>query len=164
VSSPEDGDAGPVIRARVVGLGGRLAGDDAVGLAVIEQLAHDGELEGVELVGGGDPSALLEAARGCRLLVVVDAALTEGPPGTVLVLRPAELAKQTRSPSSHGIGLDFALQLVATLWRDVRPEIVVVAISIGEARRGSPVMSPQVAGAVPAAAGQVRRLLAAHSP
>jgi hydrogenase maturation protease len=151
-----------MIRARVVGLGGRLAGDDAVGLAVIEHLARDGELPGVELVRGGDPSALLEAARGCRRLVVVDAALTERAPGTVLVLGPADLAEQARSPSSHGIGLAYALELAATLWSEARPEIVVVAISIGEARRGSPVMSRPVAGAVAVAAGEVRRLLAAR--
>ena len=67
----------------VVGLGGELAGDDAVGLVLAERLAIDPRLPAdVEVVvGGADLLRLAPALQGRRHVVLVDALV--GLPGEV---------------------------------------------------------------------------------
>jgi hypothetical protein len=72
-------------RARVIGLGQALAGDDGVGLAVLERLGAAGVPDGVELVSARDESALLALLETPAPVVLLDAVLG-GRPGEVVEL------------------------------------------------------------------------------
>ena len=67
---------------RVIGLGQRVAGDDGVGLCVLDALEQDPPA-GVELCRVADAAQLVELVQGAERVVVVDAAVAAGPPGTV---------------------------------------------------------------------------------
>jgi hydrogenase maturation protease len=146
-------------RTRVIGLGGRLAGDDAVGVAVIDHLRATGDIGSADLVVATEASAVIEAARDTDRLVVVDAALTSDPPGTVRAVAPEDLLDQARPLSSHGLALSDALALSALLWPDHQPQVTVLTISIRSAARGSAELSPEVEAAVPRAARCIQALL-----
>lgn len=94
----------------VLGVGNLLMGDDAVGIRVIDILRESAGLPpGVALLDGGTLGlALLPAIEGADRLVVVDAALTGGPPGAVRVLEgeTMDVFLANRSRSAHDIGLD----------------------------------------------------------
>ncbi len=77
----------------VAGCGNLLRGDDGVGPILVRRLAERGVPAGVHLVDGG--TAGMEVAfamRGAHRVVIVDAARTGAPPGTVFRVPGSELA------------------------------------------------------------------------
>ncbi|HEU4729411.1 MAG TPA: hydrogenase maturation protease [Kofleriaceae bacterium] len=136
--------------AVVVGIGQAAAGDDGVGLVVAEALAA----RGFETRQAADASVLLPLLEAARRVVLVDAVVGGGAPGSVSRLAPAQLASGPTPLSSHGLGVAEALELARTLYGEAagsRVDIVGVAI----ARPSGPAfgLSAEVAAAVePAAA------------
>ncbi len=96
---------------RVIGVGQRDRGDDAVGLLVAEHLRSAADTIDV-VIGGADAAALLVQLEGAVAAIAVDCARGGGPPGAILRL-PPDLAgwPQSRSTSSHGNALADALAL-----------------------------------------------------
>lgn len=147
-------------RARVIGLGQAAAGDDQVGLAVIEHLRGTGASEAVELLAAAEPSALLPLLETAAPVVLVDAVLA-APAGEVLMLAPEELEQRGLSTmSTHGLGVAQAVALARLLSpAAVSPSIHIVAVSICRPERFQQGLSPEVAAAVPRAAEHVLRIL-----
>jgi hydrogenase maturation protease len=147
-------------RGRVIGLGQAAAGDDQVGLAVIEHLRGAGAPDDVELLTAAEPSALLPLLETPAPVVLVDAVLT-APAGEVLVLEPEELEQRGLSTmSTHGLGVVQAVALARLLSpAAVSPSIHIVGVSISRPERFQQGLSPEVAAAVPRAAEHVLRTL-----
>ena len=143
---------------RVIGLGQRVAGDDGVGLCVLDALEQDPPA-GVELCRVADAAQLVELVQGAERVVVVDAAVAAGPPGTVRTLDAAALADSALAPvSTHGVGVGQALELATVLPGGVLPPIVSVAIAIDRPSGYSTELSGPVRAAVALAATKVRDL------
>lgn len=79
------------MRARVVGLGQRVAGDDGVGLAILERLRRTGVGPGVELFEVAEATALLPLLETPHPVFVVDAVVGAGPVGEVVDLSAEEI-------------------------------------------------------------------------
>ena len=77
----------------VVGVGNTLMGDDGVGPAAVEEMAHRGTPQGVQLhdagLAVGDILGTLDPA---APLIVIDALKAGGPPGSVYRVRLPENA------------------------------------------------------------------------
>jgi hydrogenase maturation protease len=145
------------LRARVVGLGQPVAGDDGVGVAVIVRLRAEGEIEGVLYETIADASTLVERLQAKAPIVIVDAVVGGGEVGDVVVLEPRQLGKTARPLSSHGISVAQAIELARALAPDAVPEAIrIVGIVIAEPKRGMTSLSPAVAAAVSRAAAVVR--------
>lgn len=154
-------------KIRVIGLGQRAAGDDGVGIAVLEvlrgrQQSADTQASGhVELVEA-DPTALIDLLDGVTRAILVDAVVTDGPPGRLLRLRAEELeAARLRPPtSSHGFDVRRAVELARVLHpASVCRDIWVVAITISLPSVVEYGLSGSVAEAVPAAVQEIENLL-----
>lgn len=144
---------------RVVALGQSSAGDDGVGLRVLERLSADPPA-GVELHGVADTAQLVDLILGADHLVIVDAATGAGPAGSVHVFDGASLGEiPQRSLSSHGMSVSQALELGRALGGGSASEVHVVAIAIEPPSGFSSELCPAVAAAVPVALERVRRLL-----
>ncbi len=152
-------------------IGNSLVADDAFGPAVYDCLAAGALPAGVrvELLGVGGLS-LLDALRGERILVVVDAVRFGAPPGTMHVLDWEDIPGAPGLPvTAHGIGVREAIE-IGRLIGDGRVPDRVTLVGV-EGRRfdgiGEP-MAPEVAAAVLPAAREVvacARLLASrHAP
>jgi hydrogenase maturation protease len=150
---------------RVVCCGQPCAGDDGVGFAVLDALAHEALPGSPELHRALDAAALLPLLEGASRVVIVDAALG-AEPGVVRVCSPEHLAELVPSRvSSHGLGVGQAIELARVLapgasCRDVR----IVAILIHQPERYAIALSPQAAAAVPRAVAAVRACLEAPAP
>jgi hydrogenase maturation protease len=118
-----------VTRAVIVGIGQPAAGDDGVGLLVARAVAARGH----ETRESADASILLTLFEDERRVVVVDAVVDGGVPGSVLQLDTGALASGPAPLSSHGLGVAEALALAGTLYGAAcvaRVAIVGVAIAV----------------------------------
>jgi hydrogenase maturation protease len=146
--------------ARVIGLGQGAAGDDGVGLAVLEALARGGVPAGVELVRAAEESALVALVETPLPVVLVDAVLGT-PAGEVVTLAPEELeSRGLRAVSTHGLGVPQALALARVVAGErTAPAIRIVGITIERAEPYTQALSPAVAAAVPRAVERVLALV-----
>lgn len=146
-------------RVRVIALGQAAAGDDGVGLAVLDALRERGVPADVECLRAPEDVALVSLLETRAPVVLVDAVL-DAPAGRVLVLSPADLAAHGRAVSTHGIGVAEALELARTLAPDaISPSVRVVAVTIERPVRYEPRLSAAVAAAVPHAVERVLDLV-----
>ncbi len=149
----------PEARVLVIGVGQPAAGDDGVGVAVLDALFATGVPPGVALVRAADPAALVDLLAVDVPVVLVDA-LANGTPGDVVDLAPADLAaRATAACSTHGLDVTGAIALADVLHPDERRAVRIVAIGIERPVRHGTVLSPAVAAAVPRAVARVRALV-----
>lgn len=140
--------------ARVIGLGQRLAGDDAVGLAVLERMRARGVPPDVELFEAREASALVHLLQTAGPVVVVDAVVGKGPPGEVVDLDAAEIETASDRPlSTHGLDVLGAIALARVLsGADAPPRVRIVGVRIAAPSRGTCGLSAAVGAAVERAA------------
>lgn len=111
----------------VLGVGNTLLKDEGVGVRVVEELGRRYTLpENVRIVDGGTQGLwLMSTIQDADHLIVVDAVLGGGDPGTLYRLERDELPKGLRAKqSAHDSDLIEALNLCALL--DVTPKTCVV--------------------------------------
>lgn len=111
----------------VLGVGNILLRDEGVGVRVVEELLLRYDFpENVQLVDGGTQGLwLLSTLEEADRLIVIDAVLGPGPPGTIYRLERDDLPKGLRSKqSAHDSDLVEALNLCALL--EIEPASVVV--------------------------------------
>lgn len=95
-------------RVVVLGVGNLIMGDEGLGVRCVERLEAAAALPaGVTVVDGGtSTNELLGDLEGLDLLVIVDAVVTGGPPGSLIRLEgdriPSALSNKL-SPHQHGI-------------------------------------------------------------
>mgnify|MGYP001820372565 FL=1 len=140
---------------RVIGVGNRWRGDDAVGLEAadaIRDLAPDGV---AVFESDGDPAALLDLWDGAARVLLVDAVDSGDPPGTILRfeagLNPIPATHFRRS--THAMGIGEAVELGRALGR-LPERVVFFGVAADCFGPGTP-MCAAVAAAVPALVARV---------
>jgi len=136
--------------ARIIGIGNPDRGDDAIGLHVIDGLAGRCAPD-VELIkASGDMSRLLDLISGADRVVLVDAMLSGGTPGTVLRIDPhaGPLKSQLETfASSHAFNLAESIELARALGR-LPGEVVIYGVEADGFEPGAG-LSPAVRSVVP---------------
>ena len=111
-------------------------GDDQLAWRLIERLQMR---QGVNAraVALSDPARLHDYLDGCERLIVVDACVGSGSPGTITRLEwPDVRIGQRHSHSTHGIGVAEALQLAEKLDR-LPPQVVLFGIELSQCQPGN---------------------------
>ena len=135
--------------AIVVGIGQLAAGDDGVGLAVAHELAA----RGVAVRESADASILLALLEAGHRVVLVDAVVGGGTPGSVLQLAPGALGSGPTALSSHGLGVAEAIALAHLLYGPrTLSRLAIIGIAIDPPTTHAVGLSPAVAAAVVRAA------------
>jgi hydrogenase maturation protease len=141
----------------VVAIGQPMAGDDGVGMAVARLLAA----RGLEVRESADASVLLELLGEGRRVVLVDAVVGGGAPGTVLRLAADALPAGIVPLSTHGVGVAEAVELARALHGEQATRaLCIVGVVIERPRALGAGLSPPVAGAVERAAALAASLAA----
>jgi hydrogenase maturation protease len=143
--------------ARIIAIGQRAAGDDAVGLVVLDRLRQAELPRGTELAEAGDATALILLLETRLTVIVIDAVVGPGPVGEVLELDAGALAGASERPvSTHGVSVAQALALARLLSPEtVAASVSIVGVRIPPPRRYTEGLSSEVAGAVASAASLV---------
>ncbi len=143
------------VNARVIGIGQRAAGDDGVGLHILERLKQSPP-PGVQLHQLTDATQLFPLLENVKRVILVDAVL--GEPGEasadtgcakVLCLRPEQLSEVALSSvSSHDVSVAQALELARTLSPGGCQDVRIVGVQIDTPRAYTQELSPAVAAAI----------------
>ncbi len=153
---------------RIIGLGNVLAGDDGVGILAARRLkarlgkqqADQVEVQEVqvevieaELVG----LEVLDLMEGADVVMLVDAARSGHPPGTLhrLEVSNGPIGKTLFPHSTHALNAVDALELGRTLGT-LPPRVIVFGIEAGTLRAGE-ALSPEVARALEEVAERLAR-------
>lgn len=148
------------MRVLLIGVGSPFRGDDAVGPLVVRQAAASAG-DDVEVVELADPAGLLDVWDGADTVVVVDAVVSGGEPGTVVTLdaiRDPLPASGWASGGTHALGLAAAVELSRTLGR-LPGRLTVVGVEVADTTPGA-ALTAAVSAAVPEAVAAVRSALA----
>lgn len=147
------------MKSIVIGIGNALCADDGVGLAVARRLIE----EGYPAVAAGCPGlGLLDLMEGYDRAVLVDAVVSGAPPGTLHTFGLRELPDRALLPLSlHGVNAVDALALGMAVEPERLPaEVIIIGIEIANRAPFTEGLSPEVAAAVGAASGLVRKVMA----
>lgn len=147
------------LAARIIGIGQTMAGDDAVGLAVVEHLARTLDAADVEVIAVTEPSRMVPLLTdGANPVILVDAVLDGGRPGRVVVLK-ANRRSKARLLSTHGVGVRDAIALARATDPDrVASHIAIVGVTIANQNRRGAELSREIQAAITAAANRALRL------
>jgi hydrogenase maturation protease len=143
---------------RVVGLGQRFAGDDGVGLEIVRRLREEGVPAGVELLEASDASVLLPMLETPCPVLVVDAVVGEGEPGTIVELDEAHIgASPDRLLSTHGLDVATVIGVARQVFAGrATPAVRVIGVRIAAPCRREIGLSPVVSAALSPATRAVR--------
>jgi hydrogenase maturation protease len=115
---------------------------------LIERLATEPIPAGIELIDGGTNGlGVATSMRGARQVIIVDAASTGQPPGTILRVSGEELEGRTAPAAldTHRLRWDQALSLGRWLLDDDYPDdVTVFLIEIAQTDYGAPLSSAVV--------------------
>jgi hydrogenase maturation protease len=119
----------PGKRVLVIGVGNRFRHDDSVGCEVAQAI-QEFAIAGVDVrEESGEGASLMEAWKGAGFVIIVDAAASDSPPGTI-----HELDAHARSIptdffhySSHAFGVAEAIELARAL-QQLPPRLLVFGI------------------------------------
>jgi hydrogenase maturation protease len=148
----------------VIGLGSPDRGDDGVGPEVARVL-EGLRLKGIRIAAHEDPTALIHLWAEADVVVVVDAVMSGGTPGSVMVREvgegsealPASTWAETGRGGTHAFGLATAVELARTLGR-LPARVILVGIEAGSFDHGEGLTAP-VAAAIPEAVSTIRGIL-----
>jgi hydrogenase maturation protease len=119
------------VKARVLGLGNVLLGDDALGPTVAHRLAAGWSFpEGVEVLDLGTPGLdLIPYVTGVDVVVLVDTVKAAAPPGSLRVYGREDILRHPPGPrlSPHDPGVKEAL-LTAALMGEAPREVRLVGV------------------------------------
>lgn len=146
----------PSPRVLIIGLGNEVRGDDAAGLAAARQLKREFAERVEVLESGGDGAQLMQAWKDACSVIVVDAAASGAPPGTVHRFDAcAEALPAGRfGGSTHAFGLTEAIELARALGE--LPRCLIIYAIEGKGFETGAALSPEAQAAVESLAARVR--------
>jgi len=151
------------VRVIILGIGNLLRSDDGVGLHVIEMLRNEHLGDNVHLIEGLSNLDILEALKGYEKIIIVDAMLSSGKPGTIYQLSLEDFKeKQTVHSFSTHLNMDFhtMLEFGKKLFPEKTPEdIIIIAVEAEDITTISDKCTPKVEQAIPKAVDIIKGLL-----
>jgi hydrogenase maturation protease len=146
-------------RVVVIGMGNLYRRDDAAGLVVAQRLRQAAPSHVTVIEHEGEPTALLEAWKGARAVVLIDAVFSGAEAGTIhrLDAQAGALPQELFRYSTHAVSVAEAIELARVLGQ-LPPKLVVYGIE-GKHFNAGAGLSPEVEGRVAEVADRVLREL-----
>ena len=114
--------------------------------------------KGIDLLDGGTGGfVLLSLFQEYKTLVIIDAALSQEPEGTIKVIRPRYAKDFPKSLSTHELGLKDMIESAILLGQV--PEIFLIAISINPEQEMDVQLSPAMEKQIPEVIKTVRDII-----
>jgi len=115
-------------RTVIIGVGNPYSGDDAAGLVAARRLAEVASGQAMILTETNDPARLIEAWKGARRAIVIDAMHSNAEPGTIrrFDARAEKIPRDLLRYSTHRFGVADAIELARAL--NELPRVIIYGI------------------------------------
>ena len=146
----------------IIGVGTEFGADDHVGRAAARALKENGPIPGADIVeASGEGASLMALWEGYRRVIIIDAASSDSPPGSIhrLDMAGASIPTGFLHYSTHAFGVAEAIELARIL--GTLPESVTVFAVEGKCFRPGEPLTPEVSAAIPEVVDRVREDLSA---
>lgn len=133
----------------IAGIGNLLFTDEGIGVHVIRELSKRKLPEEIELVEIGTATfELTSFLEGKDKVIIVDAILSDDPPGTIyrLTLNELRRSKAKYISSLHQFGISEALECASQM--GCKPEVVIFGITPRDYQSLSTELTPELKGSV----------------
>lgn len=151
------------VRVLVFGMGNLLRSDDGVGLQVVEALRKEKSGDTIDVIEGSSCLDILDALKGYRRIIIVDAIQTGGEPGTICKFSLKDFKdKHTIHSYSTHLNMDFPtmLELSEKLFPGEMPlDIIIIAIEAEDITTISDRCTPEVERAISKAVNMIKGLI-----
>lgn len=141
-----------------MGLGNILLGDEGIGIHIVQSLEKEELPPNADIMDGGTGGfQILAELQSYPTVIMIDATLSDQPPGHMRVTEPRYSADFPKSLSSHDIGLKDLLDSATLL--EKMPKIYLVVITINPSQEISMELSKEVKASIPMVKEKVREIL-----
>jgi hydrogenase maturation protease len=131
----------------ILGLGNYLMGDEGIGIHTIQQYENKNP-EFVDVIDGGTGGFhLLSLFSKYEVIIIIDATLSNDPPGTIKIIEPKYSADFPKSLSSHDIGLKDLIESASFIGEV--PRMFIIAITVKDFREVRMELTPQIEQLIP---------------
>lgn len=142
----------------ILGLGNVLLQDEGVGVHVLHEMLNLKWAENIDLLDGGTSGfVLLSLFNEYQKIIIIDAALTNDPPGTINVLEPKFAKDFPRSLSTHDLGLKDLIESAYLIGKN--PQLYLIAVSVDPKQEMSTDLTIQTKMLIPTIIIQVQKLI-----
>ena len=143
----------------ILGIGNVLMGDEGIGVRAINYLEKHTFPSNVRLLDGGTGGFhLLEYLQEYKKIIMIDATMSGGEPGTLNVIKPKFSTDFPKALSAHDIGLKDLVESAALLGS--LPEIHLITITIAKIQPMTMDLSPEINATLPLIHKKVNEILA----
>ena len=143
----------------ILGIGNLLMGDEGIGVHAINYLEKQTLPLNVRLLDGGTGGFhLLEYLQEYKKIIMIDATMDGGEPGTLKVIIPRFSADFPKALSAHDIGLKDLVESAALLGS--LPEIHLITISIAKIQPMTIDLTLEISNTLPLIHTKVNEILA----
>jgi hydrogenase maturation protease len=117
------------IKTLILGLGNVLLQDEGLGVHTLREMQKLEWPENIELLDGGTGGfVLLSLFNEYKQFIIIDATLSNDPPGTIKVIEPKFAKDFPRSLSTHELGLKDLIESAQLLGK--MPKIYLIVVNI----------------------------------
>jgi len=133
----------------IIGIGNPFRGDDAAGLLAVRRLKSAGLILAKIVEHSGEGASLMEAWKGARAVILIDAVSSGGRPGTIYRLEPASkpLPAEMFQGSTHAFSIPQAIEMARAL-NELPRQVTIFGIE-GKNFRAGTELSAEVNEALP---------------
>lgn len=142
----------------ILGLGNVLLNDEGIGVRVAWMLQEGTWPKEIEVLDGGTGGfTLLSLFQSFVNMVIIDASLSDDPPGTVKVIEPRYAKDFPKSLSSHELGLKDMIESAHLL--EKVPRMFLITVSINLRQKMDMKLSAEIEKKIPEIIQKVKSIL-----
>ncbi len=142
----------------ILGLGNVLLNDEGIGVRAVEAMHDENWPDHVDLLDGGTGGfVLLSLFQEYEHLIIIDATLSNDPPGTIKVLTPKFSSDFPKSMSTHELGLKDMIESAILL--EKVPLIHLVTVSINSTQDMDMKVTDGIASGIPQIIETVKQII-----
>jgi hydrogenase maturation protease len=142
----------------ILGLGNILLQDEGIGVHALREMEELKWPPHVDLLDGGTGGfVLLSLFQDYQTMIIIDAALTNDPPGTINTIQPKFAKDFPTSLSTHELGLKDMIE--SSILLEKVPSIHLITCSINPEQEMSVQLTTQIKDCIPAIVEETRKIL-----
>ena len=142
----------------ILGLGNVLLQDEGIGVHALREMEELGWPPHVDLLDGGTGGfVLLSLFQDYQTMIIIDAALTNDPQGTIKTIQPKYAKDFPKSLSTHELGLKDMIE--SSMLLEKVPAIYLITCTINPEQEMNIQLTPEIEKCIPSIIKETRRIV-----